>query len=565
MSSRRHLAHHRLRHRFAVSVALLAAATAPLTAHADEPPTLLQSWEGGYNFFATGAPLAVDGPDNDEAVDTLNMSAVASVTSEDIVDGTPVAAYLYWGGSIQNNDCGGGGLTDDEVTFTAPGGAPTPVVADSCYCSDAGAMSYDMQLCRAEVTELVTELVGDYTVADFAALIDNGDTHTASFSIVLVYGNEFLKPRRIGLYDGLQTLWINDTQEIELALDGLDVDDPPEGDLTWYVLEGDVNGSMMEKVEVTGMPGGGTLVLSDGINPADNPMNHTINTTTPPQEDAIGVDIDQFDLAGALTPGDTSVAVTYTADLDKFWIAYNIVGINIYQAVLTSGSSKTWVLEDDADASGDPTPGDTIRYTIHLENTGSAPASATLNDLIPAEAASWTLVDAGGGADGSTDAELILSGLTLAPTESTDIVLDVVIDDVPEGTEMINTAVFDASPDGDQGELVAEPVVIGGAAATTTDDGTTTSDTDTDGTSTSNSGTDGDPSAGPTTGGSTGDASSSTTSGGGTDSGVSGTFGDSEEDESGCGCRSESSRGPAGLTLSLLALLGLARSRRRRP
>ena len=551
------------RHILVASASLLAAVSlgAPSTAHADELPTLLQSWEGGFDFFATGAPLAVDGPDNDEAVDTLNMSAVATVTDADIVDGTPVAAYLYWGGSIQNNDCGGGGLTDDEVSFTSPGGEPTPVVADSCYCSDAGAMSYDMQLCRAEVTELITELVGDYTVGDFAALIDNGDTHTASFSIVLVYGNEFLPPRRIGLYDGLQTLWINDTQEIDITLDGLDVDDPPEGDLTWYVLEGDVNGSMMEKVEVTGMPGGGNLVLSDGINPADNPMNHTINTTTPPQEDSIGVDIDEFDLAGALTPGDTEVKVTYTADLDKFWVAYNIVGINIYQAVLLSASSKTWVLEDDADASGDPTPGDTIRYTIHLENSGSAPANATLNDLIPAEAASWSLEDAGGATDSSTDNELILSDIMLAPDESIDILLDVVIDEVPEGTEMINTAVFDASPDGDQGELVAAPVVIGGAAATTTDDGTSSS-TGEPGTAGSDAGSDGDPTAGPTTDGSTGDGSTSTAGGSGTDS-VGETFGDSEGDESGCGCKTESSRGSAGLTLSLLALLGLARRRRR--
>ncbi|MCB9750894.1 MAG: DUF11 domain-containing protein [Myxococcales bacterium] len=545
--------------------ALTVAVALPRPALADELPTLLQSWEGGYDFFATGAPLAVDGPDNDEAVDTLNMSAVASVSADDLVPGAEiVAAYLYWGGSIQNNDCGGGGLVDDEVSFAAPGGSAELVAADKCFCSDAGAMAYDMQLCRAEVTDMIDELVGDYTVGEFAALIENGDTHTASFSIVLVYAHEFLKPRRVSLYEGLQTLWLNGTKQIEITLDGLDVDSPPEGDLTWYVLEGDINGSMMERVEVAGAPGGGVLTLSDPINPEANPMNHTINTTTPPQTDAIGVDIDQFDLAGALTQGDNAVKVTYTADLDKFWIAYNIVGVNVYQAVLLTNSSKTWALQDDADQSGDPTPGDTIRYTIHLENTGTAPASATLNDVIPPEAAEWTLVDDGGATDGSTQGELILSELALAPTESVDIVLDVVIADVPEGTEINNTAIFDASPDGDQGELVAPPVVIGGAAATTTGDAATdtdaTSTTDDSGTSTGDSGTGGDPSAGPTTGGSTGGTTSEDTTSGGTDSAAD-SFGDTEESESGCGCKSAPGGAPGG-ALALLALLAVGRRRR---
>ena len=174
----------------------------PVRARADEPVLLRQTWSGHVGFFATGAPLAVDGPDMGEEVDAVAQPASVTITSGDIPEGSLLeAGFLYWGGSIAEDGCGGA-TVDDEVTFTPPGGQPTAVIAEECYCSTAGAMSYDIQVCRAEISDLIGELNGDYTVSDFDVLIENMETNNASFSVVLVHGNEFLPPRRVALYDG---------------------------------------------------------------------------------------------------------------------------------------------------------------------------------------------------------------------------------------------------------------------------------------------------------------------------------------------------------------------------
>lgn len=449
--------------RFALagSAAALALLSSPLT-FADQPLTQLSTWSGSLDFFATGAPLAEDGADGDTTlVDTLLASASVDVSTTNVLAGAElVAAYIYWGGSIVNDDCVGANI-DDAVDFTPPGAAtPTAVTADACYCSDAGAFGYDVQLCRADVTSLVTTINGTYTVGGFAALIENSSTNNASFSLVLVYEDGTLPPRRIGLWDGVQTMHVDENATEVITLSGLDIDSPPQGDLTWYALEGDFGGSEGESVSVAGVPGGGSVVLGDALNPTTNPMNHTINTTTPPQDFSIGVDIDRFDITAALANTDTAVEMTYTAGDDKYWIAYNIVGVNVFEPFFGADSNKSWALEIDADANATPSVGDTVRYTVELVNTGTAVGVVDVDDLIPAEAASWQLVDAGGGADASTTSALAVNGITVAAGAAEEVVFDVVLADVPDETVMANTADFDATPDGDAGSLVAPDVTI---------------------------------------------------------------------------------------------------------
>jgi uncharacterized repeat protein (TIGR01451 family) len=437
----------------------ITSSTIAAPAHADQALTQLATWSGAVDFFATGAPLAIDGPDADTTnVDILLSSNSAIVTNADVPNNAvPLAVYLYWGGSIPNDDCVAGIFIDEEVAFTPPGGALQNVKADVCHCSDAGATSYDVQLCRKDVTQLVGNPVGTYTVGSFAALIANGTTHNASFAIVIVHRTLGQAPRRIGLWDGLWTMTNSSTS---FTLGGLDVDNPAQGDLTWYVMEGDVGGSVGEQVSVSGSPGGLTTILSDAVNPPDNPMNHTINTASPPDTTTIGVDIDQLSISAALTPNDTAIDMVYQAGNDKFWLAFNIVGVNVFQPIFGNASTKGWTLQVDADGNGVPSVGDTIRYKIALQNTGNAPGVVSVLDTIPAEAQSWTAVSAGGGTNASTATTLDVSSIAIAPAAIAEVVFDVVLADVPDETEMNNTATFDASPDGDAGAVNAPPVTI---------------------------------------------------------------------------------------------------------
>src|SRR5512138_228792 len=60
-----------------------------------------------------------------------------------------------------------------------------------------------------------------------------------------------------------------------------------------------------------------------------------------------------------------------------------LYGIKVVLAVPVITASKTDALQTDADSSGSATPGDTLRYTITIQNTGSSDATnAIFNDTI---------------------------------------------------------------------------------------------------------------------------------------------------------------------------------------
>lgn len=430
--------------------------------YADQPMASVVTYNGPVGIFATGAPMAKDGPDSDTTrVDMLAQPASTTVSSQNIPPkASLLKAYLYWGGSVTDSGCKS--IIDDSVDFTPPAGSKSSIKADVCYCSEAGAQSYDVQLCRKDVSSLVKQLHGTYTVDKFAALIMNGSTNNASFSIVLLYRDTTsgTPPRRIALWDGLQTMSSSVKPTETFSLTNIEVDNPAEGSLTWYALEGDVGGSTGEQVSVTGVPGNKTLILSDGVNPPSNPMNHTINTTANIQTDSIGVDIDRLSLNGALTPGDTSLAATYQAGNDKWWLAYNIVEVNVYEPFFGAATKKTWQLVVDADQDSLPSSGDTLEYAITLENTGTAPGIVNISDPISPSFSSFTLTDAAGGNDQSNATTLVINGIAVPAGSSKTLRFEAKLAALPDKTAVNNTALFDASPDGDKGSIVAPPVTV---------------------------------------------------------------------------------------------------------
>jgi uncharacterized repeat protein (TIGR01451 family) len=87
--------------------------------------------------------------------------------------------------------------------------------------------------------------------------------------------------------------------------------------------------------------------------------------------------------------------------MDKYWIAFNIVGVDVTDVTggeFAASSSKNWALTGDVNGDGVASPGDTVTYTIHVENTGDTPGVVTVIDQIPAGcgvvAARWTPVAA---------------------------------------------------------------------------------------------------------------------------------------------------------------------------
>lgn len=408
----------------------------PLAALADTPLEERFSFRRASDFFATGATLAVD-TDGDDKVDALQDSASVFVEEMDLApDAVLQQALIYWSGTIaENANCTGPDASvDTRVTVTVPTGSPTQVDADVCYCSGADNQSRDVQACRADVTSLVQgaggQMTGPWTVGGLQALIDDGDIDTASFAVLLIYGAPGLPSRQLSVYDGLRTMRYD---EVTFVLDDLDVDDPAEGNLTVFALEGDVGGSDDESISVRGLPGGRDVVLSDEVNPAQGPINRTINTTYPPQVGTVGVDIDTFDISEALAPGDTSVEVTLTADSDKWWLVFNIVGVRLFYSEFGQ-SSLTWVLAEDLDGNGAPGPGDLLRYNLELVNSGEGNGTVDLEALIPPEAAEWSLLGQDGGMNSSTPSALRIDALPVPAGGAARVDFTLRVADVPAGT-----------------------------------------------------------------------------------------------------------------------------------
>ena len=432
----------------------------PISAMADEAIVDRFAFEGRIDYFMTGINLARD-TDGDRRIDTSTQPSKFSVDQSSIPNGATLKnAFLYWGGSrLQENGACQSGGADEEITLTTPEGSVLKVNADTCYCSDSSSNKIDQWICRTEVTQILNgKFVGEFTIDDYVGNYTNNLSDNASAALVVVFEEASLAPRRVVLYDGLIEL-VQATHTISLS--NINVASTPAGDLTYYVLEGDLGGAGREAVFVDGMPGPlGPIVLQDANNPANNPFNQTINTTNPPKTGVIGVDIDQFDISAALSPGDTQVDVEISAGADKVWIAVNVVGVDLFDPILTQNSKKSGSLSLDQNSDGIASPGDVIRYKIHLENTGNEDATVIVKDDI-AWADNITVVDAAGGNSQQNGTLITIKNVKIVQGGSVDILIDARIGTMKDGEEVFNSASWEDPIEGGQaGTVMADAILV---------------------------------------------------------------------------------------------------------
>jgi hypothetical protein len=309
----------RLSSRFARLVSALVPLLIFQVAYSDEPVAPRAVWDGRYDYVVTGATLAAD-TDADGNVDSLVQPTVLPLpVGHWPGSASVVRAILYWGGTQTQPASGNPSLPDSVITLGLPGGDSAHVRADVCMFSDGGAASYDVWICRSDITHLlgstVNRLGGSWIVSGYQGLVNDNASDHATVALVLVVSDGSFPVRHVTLFDGNQTL--------QSSADTLAWSAPgavASGSLTFYTLEGDPGSSSSEKVVVTA-PGGPPLLLSDPLNPVNNPMNQTINTTLPVQTGTIGIDIDRFAIDSALSGNDSSAQVIFSAGSDKWWLA----------------------------------------------------------------------------------------------------------------------------------------------------------------------------------------------------------------------------------------------------
>jgi trimeric autotransporter adhesin len=324
---------------------------------------------GHINFVTTGGSLRTQ--------DNNGNSCLVGATSTQQLSGIPLGttirnAYLYWGGS--------GGSADTSVTLNG-----TTVTASRTFATTYTGVTPNLPFfgAFANVTGIVSATGnGSYTFGNLGVV--TGSPHcdvsavVAGWSLIVVYESASERLRAINLYDGLSSFR---GSQLILTPDGFRVPGSNiDGRIAVFTLEGDpANSNTMNGIDEA-LRYNGSL-LDDGINvagsdPLVQQFDGTINTQG--AANSYGVDVDQYDISGLLSPGQTSGTTTYSAGGDLVLLMAQIVSATSDPAVdLTVTKSH----------SGSFVAGGTGTYTITVSNAAGMERednTVTVTDTLPA-------------------------------------------------------------------------------------------------------------------------------------------------------------------------------------
>ncbi|MFK7887836.1 MAG: hypothetical protein AB8G16_13330 [Gammaproteobacteria bacterium] len=352
-------------------------------AHAQTSVSLFESFAGDYDYVVIGGSLR-NAPNSGAGANPCSLDTTDSASLPTIPAGSSiVAAYLYWGGS--------GNTPDSQVTLNG-----STVTADRVF-TDTFVLgtTYNFFGGFADVTSLVTPTTGQNfnfggltvtTGAPFCAV----QAVISGWSLLVVFENTLTEPLRvINVFDGFQ---IFRGGSITLNPSNFVVPATPDGRRTIVTWEGDVEnsaplGGFSENLTFNGTP------LIDGLNPTNNQFNSTINNTGSTTE--FGVDIDEYDISGLLSPGDTTATTVYSSGGDLVILTLEVIGVsNAETADLAVAKTHT----------GDFVARQNNDYRIVVSNQGPSDEAntVTVTDTLPAGltyvsggGAGWTCAAAG--------------------------------------------------------------------------------------------------------------------------------------------------------------------------
>ncbi|WP_433932680.1 DUF3344 domain-containing protein [Sorangium cellulosum] len=324
-----------------------------------------------------------------EASSSITVAQARSSAVLQVPAGARVThAYLYWGAHL-----GTTGDADEAVTLERPGasGFSEEVTAIQSFETTSSMRVYYQSV--ADITAIVqAQGSGAYRVSGIntASFTNNNfDNHFAGWWLVVFYELASEPPRNLALFDGLDTVASGSTQNATLS--GFVVPNAGyDAKIGLVAFEGDLaheGDQFFFNAPTFPEP------LGNALNPADNFFNGTRSYFNMPVSNAgdlpqlagtagtmAGMDIDVFDITSRVTPGQTSAPIRASSNNDLYFLAGFITSISTFKPDFTS-STKTAV-----DVNGGLLlPGDVIRYTIEVANSGNdASVNTVLTDPLPA-------------------------------------------------------------------------------------------------------------------------------------------------------------------------------------
>jgi len=327
---------------------------------------------GHINFVSTGGSLRTQ-PNATEGGNPCLVAASSSQNLSGIPLGTTIRnAYLYWGGSGTTNDSV---VTFNGTTVNATRTFSRTVPFNSSNHGYFGDF--------ADVTSIVAATRnGTYTLSNLTVNTGNpwcGNSLVAGgWSLFVIYESASERLRAINVFDGMDYFY---GSALTTTPDGFRVPASNiDGRLGVFTLDGDPGnstaiGAFSESLRYNGS------ALDDGLQPAGSvpavqQFDGTINTQT--ILTSYGIDVDQYDISGLLTPGQTSGTIQYSAGGDVVVLMAQVVSATSDPAVdltITKTHSGTFV------------SGGTGAYTITVSNAAGMERednTVTVTDTLPA-------------------------------------------------------------------------------------------------------------------------------------------------------------------------------------
>lgn len=381
---------------------------------AQNPISLLETNNGRFNVISTGGTLRSQ-PNGTNAcsritTSTANLSGLPATA-------TVTKAYLYWAGSGQTADntirFDGTNYTADRTFSTVYNLSPNNFYFFGAV-KDVTAKIQTRRNASYAFTNLTFQ-TADVTGQPYCTQ----EAVMGGWGLYVIYQDPNETPKRVNLYEGFET-FRNSSRTFNL--NGLNVPPSPQGIMSVLTWEGDP--SLSGDGENFTFNGGS---LVDALNPLGNVFNSTINGLN--NSNSHGVDLDTFNIAPFLTPGDSFATAVVTSGSDL--VLLNAVAISASTTVADLELTKTV----NSPVSGE---GQTVSFTLNLFNRGPNISNATqVRDLLPA---GLTFVSASTN-NGSYNSSTGIWNVSTLPVNSTaTLTINATVNAGRAGTSITNSA-----------------------------------------------------------------------------------------------------------------------------
>ena len=387
---------------------ILPATTAPLPcAEARDPSAVASPSPQSPNTASTSSPAFYPQPYNDNFFLMNRTSPAGTSATLDILPGSePIFAALFWGAAdnLTNTSRGTVALTGGDYL----GETIVANVVDITHFTNI--VAHDRYSSRA-ILDVNKIKEGIYTVSnieyDDTSIGDGRRDTYAGWALIVVYKNstsQFGLPlRNIAVYDGFQCVHSGGfpgcSSPLTIPVSGFltPINGPVQTQLGVVAYEGDrarfsSNDDYFElapgfpPVPLTACTGGFTCLTQPGLRDANNFFNSSITVgtgdplgRTPQYNNQMGFDIANA-ISSALPNSTTSATFLARSGGDLYYPALLVFRTDLHVPVISPNVTKT---ASDVNG-GTLLPGDVLRYTISLTNTGFDTATeTTISDNIP--------------------------------------------------------------------------------------------------------------------------------------------------------------------------------------